>query len=265
MDDLKKLINLDNLNRSLKNFKNNSPFDHCICEDFFSREFADKIIDEFPNYEQEGFWHEYNNKVEIKKTCNDWNKFKKNTYLLFTTLNSFSFTQILSKAFDMNLFPDFGLNGGGLHTHKNGGKLNFHLDYDIHPKLIMQRRINLIIFLNPDWDISWGGELGFWSNDEQNKKPNKLIKKIAPIFNRAVFFDTSQNSWHGLVSKVQTTNNSCRNSVAVYYLTSPRRDVSDRAKALYAPTKDQENDKSVLNFIKQRSDIKLASKKYIED
>ena len=77
----------------------------------------------------------------------------------------------------------------------------------------MQRRINLIIFLNPDWDISWGGELGFGQMMSKIKKPNKLIKKIAPIFNRAVFFDTSQNSWHGLVSKVQTTNNSCRNSV----------------------------------------------------
>ena len=31
-----------------------------------------------------------------------------------------------------NLYPDYGLNGGGFHIMGNKGKLNPHLDYVIH-------------------------------------------------------------------------------------------------------------------------------------
>jgi Rps23 Pro-64 3,4-dihydroxylase Tpa1-like proline 4-hydroxylase len=59
--------------------------------------------------------------------------------------------------------------------------------------LDLNRRINAILYLNPGWQDGWGGEFGLY--DETG---DKLIKKIAPIHNRLVVFDTNDKSFHGL-------------------------------------------------------------------
>ena len=58
-----------------------------------------------------------------------------------------------------------GLHGGGWHLHARGGKLNVHLDYSVHPKLHLERRLNLIVYLAQGWDPAWGGALGLWTHD----------------------------------------------------------------------------------------------------
>ena len=113
------------------------------------------------------------------------------------------------------LFADSGLNGGGWHIHKQGGKLNTHLDYSLHPKLKLERKLNLIVYLNPDWNAEWGGALGFWGN-ESSSKPGELVKEIPPKFNRAVIFDTTVNSWHGLPDPLRCPEGQSRKSLAVY-------------------------------------------------
>ena len=81
-------------------------------------------------------------------------------YSTFCYLNSTPFILKLKKITGIKkLYPDVGLHGGGLHIHGNGDKLNIHLDYSIHPKLKLQRKLNLIIYLGEGWDASWGGEL----------------------------------------------------------------------------------------------------------
>ena len=93
-------------------------------------------------------WHEYGNAIEVKKVCNNWNEFPKKTYGVFSYLNSIQFVDFLSN----NLFEkcklqsDSGLNGGGWHIHSRGGKLNTHLDYSLHPKLGLQRKLNIIVY-----------------------------------------------------------------------------------------------------------------------
>ena len=72
--------------------------------------------------------------------------------------------------------------------HKNGGKLNVHLDYSIHPKLKLQRKINILVYMTPEWNQSWGGYLDLYDNSSK-KKPGELVEAVAPLFNRAVIFD----------------------------------------------------------------------------
>ena len=100
-----------------------------------------------------------------------------------------------------------------------------------------------------------------WSN-ESEEKPGKLIKEIEPKFNRAILFDTTQNSWHGLPKPLKCPKNELRKSIAVYYLCNPPASINKRGKALFAPTKNQINEKEVLDLIKKRSDIKTASSTY---
>ena len=83
-----------------------------------------------------------------------------------------------------------------------------------------------------------------------------------PAFNRAVFFDTTQDSWHGLCREVTTPEGICRKSMAAYFLTHPPQGVDTRSKALFAPTKDQEDDQDVLDLIEKRSQLNAASSVY---
>jgi len=260
MYNLLEIINFKNLKKSFKNFKKKKPFNHAICDNFFKKKIVNKLIKEFPDYDDKNFWYEYNNPLEVKKSCNDWNKFKKNTYRIFLLLNSNIFINKLKKLTKIkNLFPDIGLHGGGLHIHKNGGKLNHHLDYNLHPKTSLQRKINLIIYLTKNWKSTYGGELGFWSHNKKKNQPMSLKKTIIPIHNRAVFFDTTQNSWHGFVNKVNTKKGLHRCSFAIYYMTTPSKKANKREKAFYAPTDDQKKNNNIIKLIKQRSKTATAN------
>ena len=193
---------------------------------------------------------EYNNPLEIKKTCNNWDVFDKYIYQTLSYLNSEHFVEFLSNTFGISpLFADPGLNGGGLHVHKRGGKLNTHLDYSVHPKLDLQRKLNLLVYLNSNWHPDWGGSLGLWEQAPDKKKPGRLAKQISPLFNRAVLFDTTQNSWHGLPEPINCPENETRRSLALYYLVPKPEDVDPRGKALFAPYGAQEGDAEIEKLI----------------
>ncbi len=257
-------INIDALAKGAQSFHTAEPFSHCVIDNFFMPELAQALEAEFPDYNATE-WHEYNNPIEVKKTCNNWNVFKPLTYRAFAFFNSPAFVQQLSSLLAIApLYADDGLNGGGWHIHKAGGKLNTHLDYSIHPKLGLQRRLNLIIYMSQEWQTEWGGALGFWSHDAQRQQPAELVKEIAPVFNRAVLFDTTQNSWHGLPKPLTCPAHQFRKSLAVYYLTTPPENTDPRGKALFAPDDNQKNDGGVLELIRQRAGTNTASDVYIK-
>ena len=112
-------------------------------------------------------------------------------------LCSNEFVSILSNiAIDSSeLKADIGLHGGGLHIHGPGGKLNVHMDYSLHPKLKLQRKLNLLIYMTPDWNSIWGGSLGLYGN-ENDIAPGELIQEILPVFNRAILFDVTKRFHH---------------------------------------------------------------------
>ncbi|MBI59626.1 proline hydroxylase [bacterium] len=250
------------LQNAFEGFLSKQPFPYCVIDDFFPTSLAEALSLDFPEF-NDPKWHEYKNSIEIKKISNNWNIFPKTTYDTFCYLNSMEFTSLLSELTGINpLLSDPGLNGGGWHIHANGGKLNPHLDYSMHPKIPYQRKLNLIVYMQPDWQASWGGHLGVYEHDKEANVPGKLIAEIEPRFNRAIFFDTTMDSWHGLCKEVATPAGICRKSLAVYYLTNPPKDVDNRGKALFAPTQDQKNNKDVLDLIKKRSQIDSASSVY---
>lgn len=242
-------------------FRSAEPYDHVVIDDFFEPSIAEGLAEEFPEFDSP-IWAEYNNPIEIKKLCNRWDKFPRLTYSVLNYLNSPEFVGQMSLLVGEQLYPDPGLNGGGWHTHKAGGKLNTHLDYSIHPKLGLERRVNIIVYLQPKWKPEYGGELGLWAVAPDGKGPGELKAQIACNFNRAVIFDTSQNSWHGLPEPVRCPEGINRNSIAVYYLCEPRPGVSERGKALFAPYGDQANDESIMELIRLRSQVNAAASVY---
>ena len=211
----------------------NNPFDHWIIDNFLDVNDAIELSSQFIDYDNptEEIIH-YDGWIGEKRTCNRWDGFPPLTYSTFTNLLSIDFVSKLSKITGISpLYPDIGLHGGGWHMSGKGGSLAVHLDYSIHPKLNLQRKLNLIVYLEKDYDPDWGGSLQFWSHDHENQKPFNLVKKVEPIFNRAVLFDTTQHSWHGFPEPIDPPNGKLRKSIALYYMTDISSSAEERYKA----------------------------------
>jgi len=249
-----------NLNGS--EFLTSAPFNHIVIDDFFPDDVANRLADEFPDYTSE-VWHVYDNAIENKKTSNSWNSFGPLTYNVVRYLNSSEFVGKLDILLGESLYSDPGLHGGGWHIHARGGKLNIHLDYDIHPKMRLQRKLNLIIYLTRGWDPKWGGGLELWNHDESTNSPGSCVVKVENRFNRAILFDTTQNSWHGLPEALNCPHDVYRKSLATYYLQTPKN-ASDRERALFAPYKEQKSDPGVLKLIEDRSDKTKFNTAYVK-
>jgi hypothetical protein len=177
-------------------------------------------------------------------------------------LNSADFVQILCDALHGTLHPDPGLHGGGWHIHASGGNLNPHLDYSIHPKLGLQRKLNLIVYLGQGLEETHGGHLGLWQHDACAQAPGSLVQEIAPRFNRAVLFDTTQNAWHGMSRPLHCPPDVFRKSLAVYYLCQPEAKAPARGRALYAPRPNQIGDTAIAQLIAKRADVHTSPQVY---
>ena len=229
------------------------PFDHWIIDDFFPLDKAQRISENFPAYDDER-WYFYENAIENKKTLQNWLRFPPEIYQTLQDLCSNDFIETIKSMTGIkNLYPDYGLHGGGLHMHGRGGNLNIHKDYSIHPKLKLQRKINLIVYMSDDWDPAWGGGLELWSNNPETNRPKELIKIIEPKFNRAILFDTTQNSWHGLPKPLTCPDGKYRKSLAVYYLTDVDKNTEERYRALFVPTEEQLTDPEIVKLCEDRS------------
>jgi hypothetical protein len=88
-----------------------------------------------------------------------------------------------------------------------------HTDVNRHPhnKRRIHQVVNLIIYLNNDWKEEYKGHLQLWSAD---RKP---CKKILPVANRVVLFETGTRSFHGHPEALACPEGRRRNSLAVYY------------------------------------------------
>ena len=112
--------------------------------------------------------------------------------------------------------------GGGFHETSKGGKLGIHADFRINDKLHLNRRINMIIYLNKDWQDAYGGHLELW-----DQKMERKVHSIAPVYNRCVIFNTDADSFHGHPDPLTTPSNVTRKSLALYYYTASKRIYED--------------------------------------
>ena len=195
------------------------PFPHIVFDNFFNEISLNEILNEFPN-ELDKVGGKHNTNQEKKSFCNNLDKLspKIGDFLNFT--NSHRFINFINKlsGLERSLIPDPYLFGGGLHELKDGGFLNIHCDFNKHPKMNLDRRINALIYLNHDWKDQYGGALELWDKDMKN-----CVQKIKPIFNRMVIFNTTNFSYHGNPDKVKLSDKSkSRKSIALYYYSNGR-------------------------------------------
>jgi Rps23 Pro-64 3,4-dihydroxylase Tpa1-like proline 4-hydroxylase len=204
------------------NYQNNIPYPHIYFDNFFSN--LDDVLDAFLNLSQLQFY-EYNNPLEKKLGYDKVAMLPKAIVDLLTEVNSPEFLSFLEKLTGTDgLIPDPYYRGGGAHQTKRGGKLDIHIDFNIHPKLKLDRRLSLILYLNKDWKESWNGDFQVWEGYKDGEKHvlTKLHEKIYPLFNRLLIFSTSEKSYHGHPEPLNCPEDITRKSLATYYYTNGR-------------------------------------------
>jgi Rps23 Pro-64 3,4-dihydroxylase Tpa1-like proline 4-hydroxylase len=243
-----------------RSYREAYPFKHIVIDNFFLPEIAEKLEAEFPDPTSTDMVR-YKSPLENKFSLNKWNDFPSCTYRAFSMFGSENFLQYMKNIAEMHdLTFDYGLHGGGWHMHGNGGNLNVHLDYNLHPKTGEQRKMNIIVYLTKDWDTEWGGGLELWK-DNGEYAPCR-VKTVDNVFNRAIIFDTTENSWHGLPDTIKCPENVYRKSIAGYFLCPAPAETDQRGRALFVPREDQKDDLEVQEIIRKRANINTSAEVY---
>jgi hypothetical protein len=198
-----------------------TPFPHIKVDDFYPearldevrREIHSATVDpEAPGYGWFG-----------KRRASELSEFPPQTRSLVEELNSPAFLRWLETVTGIaDLQPDPFLEGGGIHRIPPGGYLKIHTDFNWHRRLQLHRRINVLLYLNRDWDENWGGQIELWHEDEVAAPTGKPDASFAPIFNRMVIFSTTDSSYHGHPHPLACPEDRTRDSIALYYYTRDR-------------------------------------------
>jgi Rps23 Pro-64 3,4-dihydroxylase Tpa1-like proline 4-hydroxylase len=240
------------------------PFDHIVINDFLSDEFIEIINVNFPQEVNEEIFYKYENPLEVKFCSKNINVLPTDFKILLSYLMSPKLINFLEKLFDLELLNDPILHGGGLHLHRLGGILSPHLDYSIHPILKFQRVLNLILYLTKNKKSIRGGLKLYHVNSKGDGPDYDNFKLIDNLYNRAVIFNTTQNSWHGIDGPLDDlTNNELRKSFAIYYLKHPSNLKYFNTRALFVPDKDNINNNNILDICNKRADEKNYKDVYI--
>ena len=190
------------------------PFPHVVLDNFLDTRIANKLLVEHKSQGDSKSWGAYNHFNERKSGITKYDMMGETTKAVITELSSQSFLNWLEKLTGISgLISDPDLDGGGLHMIEKGGFLNVHVDFLAHTtKRNWSRQLNLLLYLNKDWNPEWNGALEFW-----DKSMTKPIQKIQPLFNRCVIFNTCEGSYHGHPNPLSCPANVQRRSLALYY------------------------------------------------
>src|SRR5437867_1586438 len=197
---------------------NAEPFPHVVLDDLFESEALDTVLREFPA-PGDTQWMRFDNPLEKKLGYyHERSRISSNVRNFLNDMNSFEMLLWLEALTGIDgLIPDPYFGGCGLHQIEPGGFLKVHADFNVHPKLKLDRRLNMLIYLNKEWREEYGGHLELW-----DRGGREACKRILPIFNSTVIFSTTDTSFHGHPHPLTSPPGVTRKSVSLYYYTAGR-------------------------------------------
>lgn len=192
------------------------PFPHICIDDFLPRHVVDYCLEHFPKaLDPQG--REFDRDQErFKRSYNPDHLEDEQLRALFYTFNSRPFVRMVENITGINgLIPDPYFAGGGFHEIGQGGHLSVHADFNHHKPMDLERRVNVLIYLNDDWKDEYGGQLELWNEDMSEKR-----QSILPLAGRCVMFSTTGSSFHGNPNPISHPDGKTRRSIALYYYTA---------------------------------------------
>lgn len=201
------------------------PFPHIVIDDFLHPDSLAQAMREFPPPEAVTGWRRPNDRDDqgrvaaiLKLGYSNELEFGPTLRRLVYELHSAPFLRYLGALTGIeHLIPDPHMIGAGLHQYLPGAVLRVHADFNRLPGTLLDRRLNLLIYLNDDWQPEWRGDLELWDRDM-----SRCEVSVAPVANRCVVFSTTSDSHHGMPDPLQCPEGRTRRSVALYYYSNGR-------------------------------------------
>ena len=198
-------------------FESNRPYPHFVIENFLDPAAAQEIAAAYPDFKraaQMGLEFKAVNEQRKVQIC-DQSKFPEPVRRLSELISGKPFLSDLEYITGIpNLLADPKFSGGGMHVTGPGGRLDVHVDFNYQKEEKLHRRLNILLYLNPQWRPEWGGEIEMWDKDVKNR-----LTSMSPLLNRCLVFETTEISYHG-VRPVTVPDDVCRRSFAAYYYTA---------------------------------------------
>jgi Rps23 Pro-64 3,4-dihydroxylase Tpa1-like proline 4-hydroxylase len=216
-------------------YQSNKPFPYIYFDDFLPAVAAEAALRDFPEPKQLP-WSEFDNPNERKLAFDLVENLPPSVRDVLYFLNSRPMLKFLETLTGIHgVIPDPYFVGGGLHQIKPGGKLAVHADFNKHQQLKLDRRINVLIYLNKDWKEEYGGHFELW-----NREMTQAEQKILPIFNRCAIFSTTSYSYHGHPLPLACPPDRTRKSVATYYYSNgrPQEEENESHSTLFQQPRD---------------------------
>jgi 2OG-Fe(II) oxygenase superfamily len=197
-------------------YRSAEPFPFFKIDGFLEPAFLEKVVASYPTYDearrQGREFSAVNEKLKVQVTDRD--KFPDPVKQLADILAGSEFLADLEYITGIPaLLSDPAFRGGGMHLTDSSGRLDVHVDFNYHAEDQLFRRLNILVYLNPKWEESWGGRIELWDKDV-----TRCAHSFSPVLNRCVVFETSEISYHG-VTPITCPKGVTRKSFAAYYYT----------------------------------------------
>jgi len=202
-------------------FASADPFPHVVIDDFFAPAVAASLLAAFPAFERGNAVGD-DGRLGGKSTLERVRALGPAYQQLDELIQGAPFLRLIGEITGIDdLLYDPWYLGGGTHENRHGMSLDPHVDFNYHPSERWHRRLNLIVYLNPEWDEAWGGNLELFRDPHEDRRPTR---SVAPRFNRCVIFETSERSWHAFdrITLPAGREALTRRSVALYFYSKDR-------------------------------------------
>ncbi|MGH3041150.1 MAG: 2OG-Fe(II) oxygenase, partial [Gaiellaceae bacterium] len=212
-------------------YRRASPFPHVVIDGLVPDTVLDQLVAEFPQPSDE--WRQFDDVHQKKYGAGllelELGPITRNVLAEFNSATFVDFLQVLT-GIEEALIPDPYYKGGGLHQILAGGYLKVHADFNLHPAFGLDRRVNVLLYLNRGWQPEWGGQLELW-----NRTMTCAERRIDPGFNRMVVFSITDVAFHGHPDPLRCPPDRSRRSLAFYYYSNgrPENERSDQHKTLF--------------------------------
>ena len=243
-------------------YKNAAPFPSIYFENFFDEKMLGEVLAEFPDDMGKKSDINFNSPNEAKLASVGEGRFGEKTKRFMRYLNSEPFLMFLQEltGIERPLIPDPHFEGAGYHEIKLGGFLKIHADFNRNRATGLDRRLNVLVYLNKDWEEKYGGHFELWNSDM-----TQCVKKVLPAFNTLAMFSTTSQSWHGLPNPLTCPEGRSRKSLALYYYTNgrPEREIEEGLETHNTLFKDRAGD--AVDSAMRQHNTSQKIKEFIKD